>query len=359
MTRYLCCQCGAVYPNDALPTACLDCGGLYSVADLSYYPAQSGSGIWRYASALGLALAEEERMSLGEGQTPLIFRKDEGQELYFKQEQLNPSGSFKDRAVAVHSSLMLSRGIRDCVEDSSGNAGASLALYSAACGIKARIYVPASASGPKLAQMERCGAEVIRVPGPRAEANRCLLQDLRTGHSIYASHALWPFGLAAYATIMFEVFEQLGQLGGSVVAPIGHGSLFLGLMLGAEALCRVFPNLKRPTFCGVQAENCAPLLEATGALQDGGRVKATIAEGVAVRSPVRAREILARMDPRRDLLLGIPEEQILPACSRLAHKGLYVEPSSALVWAAYERLYEKLEPPIVFILSGSGLKFSV
>ncbi len=116
---------------------------------------------------------------------------------------------------------------KSAVEDSSGNAGASFAAYAARGGIKARVFIPESASGPKRRQIETYGAELIPVSGPRSAAAEAVEREAQAGE-VYASHAYLPFGMAGIATIAYEIFEQLGRAPGTVIAPAGHASLVLG-----------------------------------------------------------------------------------------------------------------------------------
>src|SRR5690606_17803360 len=119
--------------------------------------------LWRY----GAMLPAEKRFSLGEGGTPLTRTEINGLPVYAKLEYLNPTGSFKDRGTAVIVNHLLAHGVTDVVEDSSGNAGASLAAYTSATGIHARIFAPASAPQGKKKLIAAFGAELVEIPGPR------------------------------------------------------------------------------------------------------------------------------------------------------------------------------------------------
>jgi len=157
----ICCNCGSPYPKEGVPYRCPNCGGLYDFrGGYHFEPIEiepSQPGIWRFRLAFGLP-PELVPVSLGEGDTPLLQTKVKGRRIAFKCEYLNPSGSFKDRGSALITAWLLSRGVTEVVEDSSGNAGASLAAYAARAGIKARIFTPELASGPKKRQIEAYGA---------------------------------------------------------------------------------------------------------------------------------------------------------------------------------------------------------
>lgn len=360
MTRYYCLSCGADYPKNGLVHLCPDCGGVFSVRELAYTPEKFQlselPGMWRYRALFGLE-DDVPPFYLGEGNTPLLERQFQGKSVFFKCEHLNPSGSFKDRQSAVLMPLVQSRGINAILEDSSGNAGASVAQYAAGAGVKAKIFIPGSSSGPKRQQIEMSGAEVVLVDGPRANAAQAVVEEhARTGLP-YASHALLPFGLAAYASIAFEIYEKMGRMPGQVIAPIGHGSLFLGLLLGFEALSD-YHGEPRPSMIGVQAENCAPVYQAWKGLPTE-PAKPTLAEGTAVSEPVRAREIIEKLIRGKDDIIPVKEESIARSQLALAGMGLYVEPTAAMVWSVAESVLEDRghsAGELVLILSGNGLK---
>ena len=360
MTKFSCSTCALPYPDIGLPHLCPRCGGVFGIDRIDYTGVESSErvppGVWRYKRSLGLA-EDAKQVYLGEGGTPLVEREIRGKRVAFKLENLNPTGSFKDRGTAVLTSFILSRGISEVVEDSSGNAGASLAAYSSALGIKNKIFVPESASGPKLQQMLTSGAQVVRVPGAREAAHQAALACVAESKLPYASHALLPMGIGGIATIAYELAEQLGQMPGSVIAPVGHGSLFLGLLLGTRALCGQNPDLELPLMIGVQPANCAPLAARWERKVFTGCKGASLAEGTQIEKPVRGEQILSLLRPNEDLMMAVEEQDLLLAFHELAEMGFYVEPTSAMVWSALKRLIEKLPEPIVLVFSGSGLKF--
>lgn len=359
MARYICSHCGTEYPTAGLPSVCSECGGVFTLVDLHYSKTigkdQEIFGMWRYRESFGLPNSYPITY-LGEGGTPLVSKKFEGQELTFKMEHLNPSGSFKDRGTAVLTSVLVGRKISEVVEDSSGNAGSALALYASAFGVGSRIYIPLATSGPKRRQIEASGANVIVIEGKRERAHQAAIEAVELEKLPYASHALLPFGLSGYATIAFEVYEQLGELPGTVIAPAGHGSLLLGLILGLEAISSSLSRNRETTVIGVQPENCAPIVRAWRNEPFGGVSGKSVAEGTQVETPVRCEEIIQKLQNGKDDLLTVSETEIILAYHELSHNGMYVEPTSAMVLAAWKKQSMQLPRPIVLILSGSGLK---
>jgi threonine synthase len=320
-------------------------------------------GIWRYRFTFGLP-ENAEIVSLGEGNTPLVSAKVGKREIYFKCEYQNPTGSFKDRGSALIAAWLKERKIENAVEDSSGNAGASFAAYAAHAGICARIFVPATASGPKRNQIEAYGANLEPVSGSRSDVAEAVRRTVDEKIA-YASHAWLPFNLPGYATAAYEIFEQLGnKMPGAVIVPAGQGGLLLGISYGFDNL-RVVNNKinktdnKLPNLIGVQARACAPLWAMFTSGREGMGFVAenpTLAEGVRVRYPLRAETVL-RVVASFGSVCAVDEEEIMPAREALAHLGFYVEPTSAIVWPVLTQKLQDLPDPVVVVLTGSGLKY--
>ena len=358
MTEYICRNCSQPYPETGLPHACPQCGGAFTVRNLSFTPPSAtpgnSRGIWRFAKTFGLPESYPTTY-LGEGNTPLVPVTIHGKVLWAKLENLNPSGSFKDRATAVLTSVLKGRNLLNVIEDSSGNAGGSLALYSSAFGIHSRIYIPSGTSGPKRRQIEACGAKVVQVDGPRENAHKAALEAVGREGLPYASHAAQPFGMAGIATIAFEIWEALGEMPGSIFCPIGHGSLFAGVLMGFDALVQAGMAPRRPRLVGVQPEACAPVVSTWQNKPFSGSLPSSLAEGTMVESPARKEEILSSLDRKQDQIVSVTEIEIAEAHQALIRAGLYVEPTSAMAFAASTKVAET-PGKSVLILSGSGLK---
>lgn len=360
----ICTNCRRPYPEQGLPFRCPTCGGIYDIEALPRFdPAQVEPhlpGIWRYRHTFALP-QEAPIISLGEGITPLIFAEAFGRRVALKCEHLNPTGSFKDRGSAPILSFLKARGIKQAVEDSSGNAGASFAAYAARAGVGARVFIPDSASGPKRRQIQAYGAKLVRILGPRSNASEAALRAVEAG-AVYASHAYLPFNLPGYASLAYELFEQLGEPPGCVVAPVGQGGLLLGIWRGFKTLHHSGMITKLPQLVGVQARACAPLwaLYSYGSAGLSWTAEGqTLAEGIRVYNPLRGDALLQSIAESGGSMLAVDEEEILPGQQALAQGGFYVEPTSAVVWGALHALFEgraNIPEPVVVILTGSGYK---
>ncbi|MBV9375481.1 MAG: pyridoxal-phosphate dependent enzyme, partial [Alphaproteobacteria bacterium] len=339
-----CATCGRVHRADRPRWRC-ECGGHLNLAPGSGFDRHAivatEASLWRYAAAL--ALAGPPRVSLGEGWTPLVRRDWRRAEVHFKLESQMPTGSFKDRGTAVMLNHLLEVGVGPIHEDSSGNAGASLATYAAAAGIPCRVYVPAAAPRAKLVQIAAAGAEVRSISGTRQDVTEAALAA--TGESFYASHNWQPFFIEGTKTLAFELWEQLGfRVPDNILVPTGYGSNILGLERGFDELERSGEIAARPRLFAVQAANCAAFAAAWVAASDRFvpfEAKPTVADGVATLRPVRIAEVLAALRRSRGGVVTVPEDEITPALAALGRSGLFVEPTAATAGAALTQLLSR------------------
>ncbi len=358
MENVQCAHCHRITPYDPTRWRCA-CGGPWEPIRPLPFDHRAirphRPGIWRYADLWPLG---RNPLTLGEGWTPLIPLAAEDPRLWAKLDYLMPTGSYKDRGTATGLSALLEHGAQEVLDDSSGNAGASLAAYAARAGIRATLFVPAHASPGKKAQMRIMGAQLVEVPGPRQQATVALQQALEQGR-IYASHVYNPFALLGLAAAAWEIWEQLDRAPDAVITPLGHGMLFLGLFLGFEALHAAGYIERLPRLYGVQAAACAPLAQAFAAGQESPipvEEGETLAEGVRIAEPPRGREVLRAARATGGAILAVPDPEIQAAQAALARRGLFVEPTGAMAMAAWSKAARPTDRLIVLMLTGSGLK---
>lgn len=319
--------------------------------------------LWRYAAALPLD-RDDAVARFGEGMTPLVEREWGGRRVRFKLDYLFPSGSYKDRGSAILVNALHRDGVRSVHEDSSGNAGASLAAYGAAAGMDCTIYIPAATSAGKRVQIAAHGARLVPVDGPREESARAAARAAEAGTSHYASHNWDPLFVEGVKTVAYELWEQHGFTAPDVVfAPLGYGSVVLGLARGFAELAGAGAIDRVPRIYGCQAAACAPLERAFRAGRDDALeavpTAPTVAEGIAASAPIRAREVLEWTARCGGKIVAVSEEGILSAWRGLARLGLYVEPTSAVAPAAARSALaagELADERIAVVLTGTGLK---
>ena len=301
---------------------------------------------------------------MGEGWTPLTCGEWNGTPMMFKLEFMMPTGSFKDRGMTVLVSYLKSRDIDYVLEDSSGNAGASLSAYAAAAGMRCRILVPETASYPKIAQIAACGADVLTIRGTRQDVADTAMR--MSSEIFYASHNWQPFFAEGTKTLAYELWEQLGfKVPDNVIVPLGYGSNVAGCERGFGELLRNGEIDKMPRIFGVQAANCAPYFNAWQAGVDhlvSTDVRPTIAEGIASSKPTRVIEALSAVRDSGGSIVAVSEDEIVAALGALARKGFYVEPTSAAAGAGLTQLLASgaIKPgeATVLVLTGTGLKAS-
>lgn len=355
MTSARCNSCGA--KADALDWRCRCCGGSLDLVDLPLFDAaaivESDFSLWRYAAMLPV----QRRFSLGEGMTPLAPARIDGMRFHAKLEYLNPSGSFKDRGTAVMLNHLTAHGAADVIDNSSGNAGASLAAYAGAAGLPATVYVPAATA---VASKKR----LIRAFGGRIIESHDYLADVYAAAetATYASHAWNPYFVLGQQTAAWETWQQLGRRAPDAVAtPVGHGGLFLGFYRGFKALRAAGLIDKLPRMIAVQSAGVDPIVRAwqAQARQPAPvRPAQSVADGILVDQPVRGEQILEALYDTDGFALRVDNETILRAQRAMHAAGFMIETTSAVTTAALPQIRARIgeTAELVLAFTGSGLK---
>lgn len=315
--------------------------------------------LWRYVNCFPY-VKEKEIISLGEGWTPLIKFSDG---LYFKLDQLNPTGSFKDRGSTVlistlHKTIKQAGGYVS--EDSSGNAGASVAAYAARAGVKAKIYVPENVSGPKFNQIKFYGARVVKVSGGRSKVAEEAQKPERG--KFYVGHILHPLFREGMRSLAYEITEQLSwHVPEHIYLPVSAGTLFLGVINGFEHLIGSNVIETMPKIVACQTRQVSPLYHRFKNLSYTPPERLTsIADAlVSVNPPLLNLMVKSLREANGDAVI-VEEDEIFNAFIELARKGFFVEPSSAVAYAACKKQLKnkaasKCEKTVI-ILTGMGLK---
>lgn len=353
-----CIHCSAIaHPID---WQCRQCGNPIDIVNLPAFDAAAIDGdeftLWRY----GAMLPFERRLSLGEGLTPLVWTEIDGSGFYAKLEYLNPTGSYKDRGTVGIINHFLAHDVPEAIDDSSGNAGASLAAYAGAGGIKARVFVPATGSESKKRLIQSFGAVLEEIPGSQHAKTEACIEAAKT--TAYASHAWSPFFVAGQMTAAWEVWEQLGRRApAAITTPVGHGGLFLGFARGFKALYDAGLVTHVPKMIAVQSAGCDPIVRAWENGDEQPVVVSpthTVADGIIVEHPVRGVEVLRTIREMGGTALRVDNEAITTARTNLSKRGFVAEPTSATPVAALSAIRAHIgdDGDIVIALTGSGLK---
>ena len=286
------------------------------------------------------------KVSLGEGNTPSVILNTIGAHLpsgrlYAKLEFLNPTGSFKDRGTTTMLSVAKEHGVTELVEDSSGNAGASVSAYAARAGIKSHIFVPADAPEAKLSQIRAYGTEIHAIQGPRAAVTEAAIAYAQEHGLVYASHVLSPYFVEGTKVFAYEVAEQFSDaMPAHVVLPVGNGSLLIGAFNGFNELQKAGKIEQIPRLHCVQSRNVMPLVAAFNG-QDWNPEAATktVAGGISIAAPSRQWQILQILQLTSGSAVAVKESSILNMQRDLAEKeGIFAEPTAAAAFAGLEIL---------------------
>lgn len=364
-TALRCTDCGAQHVADMATVTCPECGGPLDVEYLGDSSAATMAG----SDAVPSPLHDPgSAVTLGEGNTPVIelsrIAKVLGlRRLHAKLEFMSPTGSFKDRGSAVMVSAAREHGVTELVEDSSGNAGASVAAYSASAGIKAHIFAPASAPEGKLRQIAVYGAEVHAIEGPREAAAKAAVNFSIERDIVYASHALSPYFAEGTKHFAYEVLQQLeDEPPDHIVLPVGNGSLLIGAWKGFEELRRAGRATSAPRIHAVQASAVRPVVAAfNGEPWDAATATSTAAGGIAVAVPPRILQMVAALRASGGSAVAVGESDIARWHRLLAEEeGVFAEPTSAAAFAGIEQLVRDggigKGDSVLLPVTGSGLK---
>ncbi len=345
---------------------CLSCGKPLDIKlnfNFELRQVQVGNySAWRYSRFFPY-IDGRDTVTLGEGWTPLVKFMDNS---YFKLENLNPTGSFKDRGSttlisAIHTQVKKQGGY--IAEDSSGNAGASIAAYAARAQLKARIYVPENVSGPKINQIKSYGMPVTKVAGTRNQVARRAQQPEKG--KLYVGHIFHPLFRDGIRTLAYEITEQLNwKPPKSVYLPVSAGTLLLGVIRGFKHLADSGIIKTMPTIVACQTRQVSPLYHRLKKLDYTPPEKVTsMADALVSIDPPLLDLMTKEIREIQGDVEAVDEAEILNAYAELAHKGFFVEPSSAVAYAAYRKQVKNKKTSdkdsVVIILTGIGLKTAV
>ncbi|MBI4197922.1 MAG: threonine synthase [Chloroflexi bacterium] len=365
-----CVECGAPHQADVHTLFCRQCGSPLAVEYLgvNLLPRVGLGGLWGLGAPSPVHHPNSV-VSLGEGATPVAPLATLGKRLgldalFGKLEYQSPTGSFKDRGSTVLMSVLREMGVAEIAEDSSGNAGASIAAYATRAGIHAHVFAPASAPLAKLQQIQVYGAQVHLIEGPREAATRAAMDYVAQRGLVYASHNLSPYFLEGTKTFAYEVAGQCRPLPQHIVIPVGNGSLLIGAWKGFLELRAQGRIGEVPRLHAIQAEAVRPIASAYEGKawrpQPGAR---TVAGGIAVAQPPRLRQALHAIRETGGTSVAVPDEAIVRWQMALAREeGIYAEPTSTAAFAGVEMLVQQgviaADEPVLAPITGMGLKDS-
>lgn len=327
--------------------------------------------MWRYAPVLPPG-NETSIVSLGEGFTPLVRTPRLGgrvgaDQLWVKDEGLNPTGSFKARGLSCAVSMCVELGIRKVAIPSAGNAASALAAYAAAAGLEAHIFMPRDVPQSNFIECKAFGARVTLVDGLISDCARIVNAGAQSEGWFDVTTLKEPYRIEGKKTMGYEVAEQMDwELPDVIFYPTGGGVGIIGMWKAfyeMEALGWI--GSKRPKMIAVQVEGCQPVVRAyqQGAQRSQFWENAhTVASGLRVPKPLGDFLILEAVRSSGGTAIAVSDQDLLDAGVQLAsEEGMFVAPEGAACVAALQKLlangFLKRNEKMVIYNTGSGLKY--
>ena len=313
----------------------------------------------RYADFLPLTSATP-RISLGEGSTPLVRSAHIGpaigiDQLYFKLESSNPTGSFKDRGMVVAVAKAMEEGAKAVLCASTGNTSASAAAYAAYCGLAAYVFLPkGGAAAGKLAQSVAYGAQVVAIQGTFDDALR-LAREFTDRHNVSLVNSVNAYRIQGQKTAAFEIIDALGDAPDHLFIPVGNAGNITAYWAGFKEYAEGRLSTRLPRMMGFQAAGAAPIVK--GEIVEDPQ---TIASAIRIGNPASWKQAVAARDDSHGAIDSVTDEEIMEAYQRMAREeGIFCEPASAAAVAGLLKAAAARDlrgTTCVCIITGAGLK---
>jgi threonine synthase len=380
LTHLECPECGREFNADRVQKFCEDCfSPLLARYDLNRVAGSvtrtqvsaRSPGLWRWAELLPVR-KEKYRLTLGEGDTPLLPASRLGsalklKHLFIKDESRNPTGSFKARGLCVAVARARELGCREFVIPTAGNAGGALAFYAARHGTRAHVFMPEDAPRSNQEEVQVSGADLRLVDGTISDASRLAVEASRGKRWFDLSTFKEPYRCEGKKTMGFEMAEAFSwNLPDVIVYPTGGGTGLVGMWKAFSELKSmgwIAPRL--PRMVSVQAEGCAPVVRAfaSGAMQtETWQDARTLAAGLRVPNVFANRLVLGVLRESRGTALAVSDAEILQAQQDIARaEGILACPEGAASLAGLRHLVEngwiQTDESVVLFNTGTGLKY--
>lgn len=329
------------------------------------------SSLWRYEEVLPVE-DKSNRITLGEGMTPLIKAERLGQQLglrhlYIKDESLNPTASFKARGMTVAVSMAKELGAKKLAVPSAGNAAGALATYAAKAGLEAFIFMPRDTPKANIIECIQAGAHLTLIDGLITDCGRIVGDRKQAEGWFDVSTLKEPYRVEGKKTMGYELAEQFGwELPDVILYPTGGGTGLIGMWKAFDEMERMgWIGSQRPRMVSVQAEGCAPIVQA---FQSGSEFGAEIANAHTVASGLRVPRaigdfiMLDILHKSGGTAVAVTDEELLAAVKEIATaEGIFAAPEGGACLPALKQLIVRGEVSrderIVLFNTGSGLKY--
>ena len=327
--------------------------------------------MWRYAELLPVQ-QPENIVSLGEGFTPMIHARRLGSELglnnlYIKDESVNPTGSFKARGLCAAVSMAKELGLKKLAIPSAGNAASALAAYASQAGLESFIFMPKDTPQANIREAEIFGGKLTLVDGLITDCGKIVGERKEKEGWFDFSTLKEPYRIEGKKTMGYEIAEQFGwTLPDIILYPTGGGTGLIGMWKAFREMETLgWIDSRRPRMVTVQAAGCAPIVRAfeNNQSQAGEWKDAhTVASGLRVPRAIGDFLILQALRESAGMAEAVPDEELVPAmklCGKL--EGIFLCPEGAACIPALRKLVrdERIsrDEKIVLFNTGTGLKY--
>ncbi len=376
-----CSYCGKKLPGDRLWNLCPDCNKpLLARYDLEAAREHLNptdlccreNSLWRYAELLPVQ-KPENRLSLGEGWTPLLHATRLGEELGFanlfiKDEGNNPTGSFKARGLCLAVARARELGATALSIPSAGNAAGATSAYAAVAGLPAHVFMPRDVPKPFVAECRALGAHVTLVDGLITDCGRLAAVEARKHGRFDLSTLKEPYRLEGKKTMGYELAEQMGwRLPDVIIYPTGGGTGLVGMWKAFQELEQLgWIDSRRPRMVAVQSAGCAPMVRAFQENTEFARPwenARTLADGLRVPAAIGDFLILRTLRESGGTALAVSDEEMFQGANLIGRtQGLFVSPESGATLAAFQKLRQAGwihdDEQVILFSTGSGYKYS-
>jgi threonine synthase len=321
--------------------------------------------IWRYRQLLPI---DGEPLDIGTGFTPLFKADNLGEELglhrlYIKNDCLNPTYSFKDRAVAVAVNKAKEFGFDTVACASTGNLAASVAAYAAKAKMRAYVFVPANVEAGKLTSVAIYKPNLVTVDGSYDDVNRLCAELSQKYNWGFININLRAYYAEGSKTLGYEICEQLDwQPPDCIVAPAGSGLMFTRIWKGLQELSML--GLIGPVNTHMylaQAAGSSPIVHAfeTGTLHVHPVTPKTIVSSIAIGNPADGYYALMVARQSGGGAVSVSDEEALQGLELLAQtEGIFAEPAGGVVIASLRKLVARgivnKDQVTVALITGAG-----
>jgi threonine synthase len=328
--------------------------------------------MWRYREMMPL-FDGEAAVSLGEGFTPLVHATRLGgklglEQLYVKDESLNPTNSFKARGQSTAITRARHLGARTIALPTAGNAGNAAAAYAAAAGLACEVFMPKDVKQPFVDECRLYGAAVTLVDGLITDAGRLAAERGGPLGWYDLSTLKEPFRIEGKKTMAYELAEQMAwRWPDWIVYPTGGGTGMIGMWKAFDELEALgwMPRGRRPRMVSVQAEGCAPIVRAfeSGSEQAAAwEDAATIADGLRVPRAIGDFLILRAIRESGGTAIAVPDQEMIDGMLELGRtEGISAAPEGGATVAAVRRLIAagtiQRSESVVLFNTGGALKY--